>query len=797
MFRLSFGFILTASLLSGQDADVASKAVGVLEQRCFTCHGANLAQSGLQLNSREAILKGGSRGPAVVAGNASGSLVVKAIRRSGELSMPPGPKLPDAEIATIEKWIADGATWPKTVQSQAQNWWSFQKPVRPAVPVSKDPWVKTPIDAFIAKKLSEEKLKPAAEADRRTLIRRAYLDLHGLPPTAEQIEKFVRDPAPDAYEKLIDELLASPRYGEKWGRHWLDLARYGDTSGFEQDPYALYAWRYRDYVIDSFNNDKPYDKFVREQIGGDELYPDDPAAMTGTGFYTVGPNRDMLYKVEDTNRAETLIDWVDTTGSVFLGLSVGCARCHDHKFDPIPQRDYYALQAIFQPAEKTRVFLQYDPARGYDLAEVARQVRLYEISDQLSAILPSGPGRRGAAAGATTADTAAAKTDTVPEAPAPRAGRGGGGLNVKPEDEAKLQALEMQLVQMFRNYKPGPFAPGIHDVGRETPTRAWLPGRNGKPPEAVPPGFLSALGGGTVPEPAYDATSTGNRKALANWIGSKDNPLTARVMVNRIWQFHFGQGLMATPSDFGHRGGTPSHPELLDWLATEFVDNGWSIKKLNRMIMLSSVYRQSSEVSKDAVDHDAANMYISHFNRRRLEPEEIRDTMLQSSGVLNLKMAGRPVVPEVAKEELYGLSGNGMWNPTADTTEHTRRSIYMLVRRTFRPAMFETFDAPEGIQSCSRRTESNTAPQSLTLLNGQWTVQEANRLAEKLAAATDDSELITKAWLAVYARAPNPADLAGARTFLERQTAELGTRKAAAAELVRVLFNTNEFLYVD
>ena len=302
MNRLSSGFILagfllTASLLSAQDADVASRAVGVLEQRCFTCHGANLAQSGLRLNSREAILQGGSRGPAVVAGNAPGSLVVKAIRRTGELSMPPGPKLGDAEIATIEKWIADGATWPKTVQSQAQNWWSFQKPVRPAVPVSKDAWVKTPIDAFIAKKLSEEKLKPAAEADRRTLIRRAYLDLHGLPPTAEQIDKFVSDPAPDAYEKLVDELLASPRYGEKWGRHWLDLARYGDTSGFEQDPYALYAWRYRDYVIDSFNNDKPYDKFVREQIGGDELYPDDPAAMTGTGFYTVGPNRDMLYKV--------------------------------------------------------------------------------------------------------------------------------------------------------------------------------------------------------------------------------------------------------------------------------------------------------------------------------------------------------------------------------------------------------------------------------------------------------------------------------------------------------------------
>ena len=379
---------------------------------------------------------------------------------------------------------------------------------------------------------------PAKEADRRTLVRRAYLDLHGLPPTAAQVEKFVADPAPDAYEKLIDELLASPRYGEKWGRHWLDLTRYGDTAGFEQDPYLLYAWRYRDYVIDSFNNDKPYDRFVKEQIAGDELYPDDPPSMSGTGFYTVGPNRDMLYKVEDINRVETLIDWVDTTGSVFLGLTVGCARCHDHKFDPIPQRDYMALQAIFQPAEKTRVFLQYDAARGYDLAEVGRQVRLYEIADQLSA-LPLGNGRRGGA-GAAAANTAGGGRGAPAPAPA-----------MKPEDEQKLHAIEQQLVQMYRNYKPGPFSPAIHDVGRDSPTKSYLPARNGRPPEEVPPGFLSALGGGTVPEPPIDATTTGRRKALANWIGTKDNPLTARVMVNRIWQYHFGKGLVATPSDLG------------------------------------------------------------------------------------------------------------------------------------------------------------------------------------------------------------------------------------------------------
>jgi len=786
MSRLTLVFFLAAVAAYAQDTQLASRAAVVLEQRCLICHGSSLSQSGLRLDSREAALKGGARGPALVAGNAAQSRLVQAIRRTGPLQMPPGPKLPDTEIAIIEQWITSGAPWPKSAATAvpAQTWWSLKKPVRPPVP-AKDSWARTPIDAFIAQKLTTEKLKPAREADRRTLARRAYLDLHGLPPTAEQIEKFANDPAPDAYEKLIDELLASPRYGEKWGRHWLDLARYGDTGGFEQDPYLLYAWRYRDYVIDSFNNDKPYDRFVKEQIAGDELYPDDPASMTGTGFYTVGPNRDMLFKVEDTNRIETLVDMVDTTGSVFLGLTVGCARCHDHKFDPIPQRDYMAIQAIFQNAEKTRVFLQYDPARQFDLQENGRTAQLWEIADQFQA-LGAGGGRGGRGAGAAGA-AGAGGAPAGAAAPPPRS----------PEDEQKLKALEQRVLGMFRNIRPGPFAPGIHDIGRESPTKAYLPARNGKPPEPVPPGFLTALGGGRVPEPPIEATTSGGRTALANWIATKDNPLFARVMVNRIWHFHFGRGLIATPSDLGHRAGLPSHPELLDWLATEFVDNGWSMKKLHKLIMTSSVYRESTEVSKEANDHDADNLYLSHFNRRRLLPEEIRDTMLQSSGSLNLKMAGRPVVPEVAREELYGLSGNNMWQVTANVEEHKRRSIYMLSRRTFQPAMFASFDAPDGILSCARRVESNTAPQSLTLLNGQWTMQEAGRLADKLIGIADDAGLAQKAWQMVYARPPREDEIRTVQAFLERQTAELGNRKAAVVELGRVLYNTNEFLYVD
>jgi hypothetical protein len=653
-------------------------------------------------------------------------------------------------------------------------------------------------------------LQPAAAADRRTLIRRIYYDLHGLPPTPDAIEKFIADKSPDAYEKLVDELLASPRYGEKWGRHWLDLVRYGDTSGFEQDPYLLYAWRYRDYVIDSFNQDKPYDRFVKEQIAGDELYPDDPVAQSGTGYYTVSPNRDMLFKVEDVNRVETLTDYVDTTGSVFLGLTVACARCHDHKFDPISQRDYYRMQAIFVPAEKTRIFLQYDPARGYDLAENLRHAKLREIGDQLEAILKPYQKK--------LSDEKLAKLPAeVRDAFATEEGKRTPGQRtlveenrkkiapaaeevraiLTPDHAAALHKIEVQLVSMFTGFKAGPFAPGVHDISREGP-QTFLPARAGAKPELVHPGMLSALGGQDVPEPPIDATSTLRRKALAEWIASPANPLTARVMVNRVWQYHFGKGLVSTTSDFGVRGAAPSHPELLDWLATEFVANGWSLKKLHRQVLLSSVYRQSVAPSTEAQQRDPENKLLSHMNRRRLFPEEIRDSMLQASGALNLKMGGRPVVPPVDKEELYGLSQSpdSMWIVTANPEEQRRRSVYMLSRRTYRPAMFENFDAPDGIRTCSRREASNTAPQSLTLLNGRWTTEESRRLGSSISQG-EAGDVVKRAWRSVFGREPNAGELERGKKFLELQASELGSMSAAASELARGLFNTNEFLYVD
>lgn len=806
--RLSFAVLFCLLPLSAQD--LSTDAVHLLQAQCASCHSAAVAMSGFRVDSREALLKGGQRGTALQPGNAAASLLVKAIQHQGKLTMPPGKKLPASDAQLLEKWIDAGAAWPTSSAASAptKKWWSFQSPVRPAVPGLADSKAQSPIDAFIDDKLRKEKLQPSPAADPRTLIRRAYLDLHGLPPAADRIDQFVNDKSPDAYEKLVDELLASPRYGEKWGRHWLDLVRYGDTSGFEQDPYLLYAWRYRDYVIDSFNQDKPYDRFVREQIAGDELYPDEPVAQSGTGYYTVGANRDMLYKVEDINRIETLTDYVDTTSAVFLGLTVGCARCHDHKFDPIPQRDYYRMQAIFVPAEKSRVFLQYDPARGYDLAENMRHAKLREMGDQLEAILRPYQKRLSdeklAQLPAPVRDAYA--TDEAKRTPAQRAlvdenrrKISPSPLEVRaqltPEHTEALHKIEIQLVSMFTGFKAGPFSPSVRDISREAP-KTFMPARPGAKPEVVEAGLLTALGGADIPEPPLDATSTGRRKALAEWIASPANPLTARVMVNRIWQYHFGKGLVTTTSDFGFRGAAPTHPELLDWLATEFVANGWSMKKLHRQILLSSVYRRSVDSTAEARERDAENRWLSHMNRRRLLPEEIRDGMLQASGALNLKMGGRPVVPPVDKEELYGLSqsADNMWIVTANAEEQRRRSVYMLSRRTFRPAMFESFDAPDGIRTCSRREASNTAPQSLTLLNGRWTTDEAKRLGASVA---QTGEPVRQAWRSVLGRDPDVAELERGQKFLRDQSAELGNPAAAASELVRGLFNTNEFLYVD
>ena len=772
----------------------SSDGPSILQTRCAQCHGDSSGMSGLKVTTRENLLKGGSRGTSLVPGKASESLVYKAVAHIGDVSMPPGGSLTADEVAAIKDWIDGGAVWSSNRSKvAAPSWWAFRKPVRPAVPAG----ARNPIDAFIDAKLKAAGVAPAPEADRLTLIRRASYDLLGLPPTQEQIDQFLSDKSPDAWEHVVDQLLASPRYGEKWGRHWLDLARYGDTAGFEQDPYLLLAWRYRDYVIKSFNDDKPYDRFVKEQIAGDELYPTDPDARTGTGFYRVGVNRDMLFKVEDINLVEKRMDMVDTTGAVFLGLTVGCARCHDHKFDPIPQKDYYRTQAIFQPAVEDKVFLDYNPARNYDIAENSRTFKLWQMSEEIQNIQrPYSDALKAKKIAQLPADVQAAfHTDEAKRTKDQRilvdenAKKVAVAQNditamLKQEDRERLDAIAKRLLQTFSNYGPPPMSPGIIDAGRDAPKTFVLNrGNPDSPGDEVQPGFLSALGGGDIPEAPLHAASTGRRKALAEWLATPENPLFARVMVNRIWQFHFGGGLVKTPSDFGIRGGMPTHPELLDWLATEFVERKWSVKSMNKLIMMSDAYKRGSNASDSARAKDPANELLSHTNRRRLEAEEIRDASLAVTGELSFKTGGLPVVPPLSREEMFGMIGNpaSAWSVTANAAEHNRRTIYMIVKRTFQQPMAQSFDGPDGVLTCPRRNESTTAPQSLELLNSAFTMDRAKALAAQVSTASE-------AWQRVYGRAPSAEERAEAEKFLAKQP---------MSELVRALLNTNEFLYVD
>jgi len=791
--------LLLCSLLPAFSQDVRVQAVDLLNRNCGQCHGP-AAMGGVNLTTRAA------------AANVLNGRLLTALQHTGKIKMPPGKKLPAAEIAILERWLAEGAEWPTTATARAEapTWWAFKKPQRQVVPTH--PRIANPIDAFVLTALAKKGLMPNAPATREALIRRAYYDLHGLPPTASEIAAFVNDTSATAWPRLIDKLLAAPAYGEKWGRFWLDLVRYSDTSGFEADPFVADAWRYRDYVIKSFNDDKPYDRFVKEQLAGDELFPDDPDSKTGTGYYCVGPNRDLNPEQAEINKEEVLTDFADTTGAVFLGLAVGCARCHDHKYDPIPQRDYYAMRALFAPAVKTRIPLGFLPALGFDFAENRREIKFQELGEQIEAAqgrcriainkqkLATLPPEVEQAVNTPEAKRTAAQQQLF-EANRKRIGVSQDEIRacMNDSEKASLTAVEKDFVSLFANYKPKPYACGIADIGRESP-HTYMPERGSRIGKRVEPGLLSALGGTAIPEPPLDASSTQRRKALAEWIASKDHPLTARVMVNRIWQQHFGRGLAQLASDFGSRGQTPSHPDLLDHLATEFMAGNWSIKAMHRAMMTSDTYQRAAQPSEDAQSRDPQNTWLSHFSRRRLTAEEIRDSVLSASGALNRKAGGRPVIPPLNKAEMYNFTKNSdeLWIVNANPEEHLRRSIYLFQRRTFRLPLMDAFDSPEPMLSCSRREASTSAPQSLTLLNSDFTMAEARRLGSELAGRhAADQDLIRHAFRRVLSREPRMEEFAPAAALVNAQQKNLGNRAAAAAELCRGLMNLNEFLYID
>jgi hypothetical protein len=788
---------LIAALFAQSDP-TEKAARGILENKCAVCHGS-AQMSGLDLRERATVLKGGKRGSAIIPGNAEQSLLYRAIRRDGELKMPPGnTALTTSEVNAIRDWINGGAKWSGGAEKRPEpTWWSLRKPVRPEVPVVKEASsVRNPIDAFILSKLEEKRLHLTPEADRRTLVRRAYFDLHGLPPSPEQVEEFVNDQSPNAYEKLIDRLLESPRYGERWGRQWLDLVRYADTSGFETDHFFITAWRYRDWVIESFNNDKPYTTFVQEQIAADELWStnmelegssklpkekeENIHRRIGTGLFTIGSFPIEFTYYGDQFRAEWEADAVDTVGAAFLGLTVGCARCHDHKFDPISQRDYYRMAALFAGSVEREVPL----VSPFDIQTASRNFPLLNQAQILKQMAGRGGRGRGAGRGNAQAQQANTQVETAdadpaaPPRPAP----------ADPQRAALLQQLGEAYLRAPEHY------PTANVLGHEEvvpDTHILIRGDFKNKGEKVEPGYLSALPAGpAIVEPNGILFVPQRRKALALWLTSPENPLLARVMVNRIWQGHFGEGIVRTPNDFGRQGEWPTHPELLDWLAVEFADRGWSIKQMHRLIMLASVYRASSVADEKALSADPENHLLSRMPRRRLDSDSLRDSILSVAGSLNLKMGGVGVIPPLTHEEILAARFPNLWPANPDPAEHNRRSVYLQMKRSLTLPLLQIFDAPDTATSCPRRERSTVAPQALALMNGEFAVAQADQFAARIKKTAGDNpeSQVDTGWKMAFGRLPDEAERKTALDYLGRNS---------LPRLCLLIYNMNEFVYVD
>ncbi|MBM3800940.1 MAG: DUF1553 domain-containing protein [Acidimicrobiia bacterium] len=863
-------FLVFAAQAAAQSTvSTARSALAVIEKHCLICHGAT-QMSGLDLRQRESALKGGTRGPALVAGKPDESLLYKAVKGIDALKMPPGKEsLSPADIEILRAWIVEGAPWGGSERKAAEpSWWAFRKPIRPEVPRVQNPeWVLNPLDAFVLNLLEQKNLKPAPPADKRTLVRRAYFDLLGLPPTPKDIEDVIQDTSPDAYEKLIERLLSSPHYGERWGRHWLDVARYADSGGFETDIFYRNAWRYRDYVVKSFNDDKPYDRFLQEQIAGDELWPDDLdlekqykisrtklehlEARIGTGLYTLGP------EIHESNMDarkllnEKLTDAVDTTGAVFLGLTLGCARCHNHKFDPITQRDYYRLQAVFADSKEmeTPVVMGMSVADykqhylGLIVADEARAAyRLFEERVRQRVVKAK---KAGFAAEAVEAYEVPEKkrTPKQQELAEPLAKA---ISEIKIDDELSAEEAKEQRTLLDRIARavlalPEKDAQGFPFDGiMDVPTASVLGhidaplvpevyvlhrGDLGQEREKVGPGVPEVLGDShSFVESAAGPFALRNRAKLALWLSQDAHPLTARVMVNRIWQWHFGRGIVSTPNDFGRQGQLPSHPQLLDWLATEFVSCGWSIKAMHRLVMLSNTYRMSSQYPDPASARlDPENRYLSRMNRRRLEGEAQWDSLHAIAGTLNLKIGGRPVTPPLAPDELAALVGSEakvasgrLWSVSSDPAQHNRRGIYVVSRRTFPYPMFEAFDNPENAISCPERDVTTVSPQVLWFLNNRLVFQQAQHFAARLVSekGNQPADWVERAWQLALGRPPSNQESQEALRLLDafaRKAAESrdwpdlpdGLRAiplnqaAALTKLCLSVFNLSEFSYVD
>ena len=754
------------------EAEVRPLLVG----QCLKCHGEKKQKGELRLDSRAAMIKGGESGAAIEPGEPDDSLLIEAIRHES-FEMPPDKKLPDATVDAIARWIEMGAPWPqhgdkdevlreagRKITDEDRAWWAIQPLRRTEVPRSRnDRWSHNAIDHFIARKMAGEGLAPAAEADPETLIRRLSFDLIGLPPAPEEVNEFVNDKSPQAYEKLVDRLLASNAYGERWARHWLDLVRYADSDGYRIDHYRKEAWRYRDYVVAAFNKDKPYDRFVQEQLAGDELFPGNPEALIATSYLRNGiyeyNNRDVRGQWK-----AIMEDITDTTGDVFLGLGMRCAKCHDHKFDPILQKDYYRLQAFFAPiawrddlvaATQAEMTQHQQKLAQWEKKTAAIRQQIDEIEHEyrvkaarnatkkfpldIQAMMNKPPSER-----TTFEHQLAELANRQIDFEYTRLDR-----TFKSEDKEKVLALRKEL-KKFDHLKPAPLPrPMTVTDCRVEPPQTTIPG---EPDQSILPGYLTIFEeeSAKVAAPAGDLPSTGRRSALARWVTRPDNPLSTRVIVNRVWQYHFGRGLAPNSSDLGRLGGAPTHPELLDWLATRFVQQGWSFKKLHREIVLSATYRQSTRHDQFAKfqEIDPQNRLYWRANTRRLDAEQIRDAMLAVSGQLQRDTIGGP-----------GVQG-----------DVPRRSIYLRTMRNARDPLLDAFDLPQFFDSQSMRNTTTTPVQSLLLINSQTMLRHASRSAQRISQeANNDQERIEHAWRVFFGRSPTERERELSLKFLREQ----------------------------
>jgi len=786
----------------------------ILNQHCLECHGAETQEMALDLRRASTTLHGSENGPVIAVGNPDESLMLELVSR-GEMPPDEDKKLDEAEVALLRRWIQEGARAEEPVVAQPsrkfatdedRQFWAFQQPVKQSPPTPQQTeHVRTAIDAFVLSKLEENALTFSRDADRTTLLRRAYLDLIGLPPSPEELEAFLADRRPDAYERLLDQLLASPHYGERWGRHWLDAAGYVDVRTFDGDLAIIFVnegiWRYRDYVVRSFNTDKPYDQFVTEQLAGDELVdwqssetltPQMQELLVATGY---------LRHIEDhtegagdrlKHRYDVVFGLMETVSTSLLGITLDCARCHNHKYDPISQRDYYRFLACFAPALNVHDWMQ--PEHRYLAADISRSQR--KVIDEENEKIDG-------------------EIKTLKEKLAEAE---------KSKEEKTIEQLKGQVSELEKSRVNYEKIQALWDTGPPPLSRILRRGSIDKPGTFVQAGFVEVLGTTETTQvkrpPDTQGNSSGRRLALARWLTDRQHPLAARVIVNRVWHHHFGVGIVGTLGNFGSTGDEPTHPELLDWLAVDFMENGWSLKRLHKMIMSSTVFQQSSKRVRNAesgmrnVDRanphstlptphsiDPENKLLWRMNLQRLEAEILRDAMLAACGRLD-RTPGGPAVMLTTPPD--GLS-QAKLEPTP--TSHLRRSVYLLARRTYPLRFLEIFDAPVMAINCTRRINSATVLQSFALLNSQFVNEHAESMATRVHHQCGDGAVqqIKQAYRLALTRTPTASEQQRGQTFLADQTqtyidrgdALKDAQHWALVDFCQMLLSTNEFLYVE